>query len=334
MKKYFAIDIMPIFLLCLVCQLYHINPLFWWGDNPQNTRTYNNQSSSKHTQKDNSGTMESSNELVVVGTATAEAYKEQGNTKYLQQDYTGAIKDCNKAIDLDSKYAEAYFVRGKAEIKLYDYTGAIKDSNKAISFNPKFAEAYYVRGAAKNNLQDFKGAIRDYNNAIALNPQLIEAYVGRGMTKYNLKNYSGAIKDYTIALKLDPKNAEALEDRRYAEDKLGGQRGAVESNSVIIAAELIGEYDNNYLAADKKYKGMFIQTTGVINDIGEAFGGIPYITLQPYYGEDYSGTLIQCCFTKTEDLTSLSKGQSITVQGVLGAMTLGIVEMEDCKIIR
>jgi hypothetical protein len=56
--------------------------------------------------------------------------------------------------------------------------------------------------------------------------------------------------------------------------------------------------------------------------------------MKPKNDDYYVGTSMQCFFKDNSVLTSLSKGQSVTVEGTMQDMALGIVEMQDCSLIK
>jgi hypothetical protein len=112
------------------------------------------------------------------------------------------------------------------------------------------------------------------------------------------------------------------------------QKDAVQQPTVVEATALIGEFDNNKLSANDKYNGKLVETTGFIKNISNDVTGNYYLSLNPNNEEYYFGTTITCYFTDKNELTSLSNGQSITVQGTMQEMTLGIVAMKDCKVVK
>lgn len=103
---------------------------------------------------------------------------------------------------------------------------------------------------------------------------------------------------------------------------------------IIDATSLVGEYDKNKLSAQDKYTGKVVQTSGYIKNISSDITGSYYISLNPSNDQYYFGTTIQCYFNDKSQLTSLANGQQATVQGTMQDMSLGIVEMKDCQIIK
>lgn len=112
------------------------------------------------------------------------------------------------------------------------------------------------------------------------------------------------------------------------------QPTATPAPMVVDATTLVGEYDKNKLSAQDKYTGKIVQTTAFINNISSDVLGSYYLSLNPSSDQYYFGTSIQCYFKDKSALTSLAKGQSVTVSGTMQDMSLGIVEMKDCSLIK
>ena len=109
---------------------------------------------------------------------------------------------------------------------------------------------------------------------------------------------------------------------------------APQKPTIVDATALIADFDKNKLAANDKYKDKVIQTTGYIKNISNDVSGQYYLSLNPTNDQYYFGTSIACYFKDKSELTSLSNGQSVTVQGTMQEMTLGIVPMNDCKVVK
>jgi|SRR3989339_1116258 len=107
------------------------------------------------------------------------------------------------------------------------------------------------------------------------------------------------------------------------------------SVSIIVEAKaLVEEYDKNKLSAQEKYTGKIIQTTAVIKNISGGGIGDYYLSLDPSNEQYYFGTTIQCLFKDKGELTSLAKGQTVTVAGTMKDMSIGTVLMKDCNLVK
>ncbi len=104
--------------------------------------------------------------------------------------------------------------------------------------------------------------------------------------------------------------------------------------TIVDATALVGEYDKNKLAAQDKYTGKRLQFTAFIDNISSDITGSYYLSLKPSNDQYYTGTTIQCYFANKSQLTSLANGQSVTVSGTAQDMSLGIVELKDCSVVK
>jgi len=103
---------------------------------------------------------------------------------------------------------------------------------------------------------------------------------------------------------------------------------------VVNATALIAEYDKNKLAAQEKYTGKPVQTTGYIKNISNDVTGKYFLSLNPNNEQYYFGTTIACYFNEKGDLMSLTNGQSVTVVGTMQDMSLGLVNMKNCQLVK
>ena len=110
-----------------------------------------------------------------------------------------------------------------------------------------------------------------------------------------------------------------------------------EAPTVVDATTLVAEYDKNKISAEGKYTGKTVETTGYIKNISDDITGKYYLSLNPSNEQYYFGTTITCYFadkSAKSEITSLSNGQSVTVQGKMADMSLGIVVMNDCRVVK
>ena len=103
----------------------------------------------------------------------------------------------------------------------------------------------------------------------------------------------------------------------------------------VETTSFIREFDENQLAAEKKYEGKIVKFTGYIDNISEDIIGTPFLSIGPTTEEFYVGTSIKCSFWKDEDdLTSLKNGERVTLQGGFRSQTFGVIMIRDCKLIK
>ncbi len=101
----------------------------------------------------------------------------------------------------------------------------------------------------------------------------------------------------------------------------------------VTALKIVADYKDNEVSADIAYKGKLIDVTGTVDTIGKDIIDTPYIALSD--GNPYSFERVQCMFTKEQEteLSTVSKGQSITLQGRVSGK-LGNVIVRECRIVK
>lgn len=83
----------------------------------------------------------------------------------------------------------------------------------------------------------------------------------------------------------------------------------------VSAGDLLKEFEGNELAADSKYKGKRLQVTGVVEKIDtDLFDDSKYI-LQIGSGGDFEITFVNCHDIDTDSLSTVNKGDDVTVVG-------------------
>jgi hypothetical protein len=95
---------------------------------------------------------------------------------------------------------------------------------------------------------------------------------------------------------------------------------------------MIAEYDANQIAADAKFKGYNVKLSGYVGNISKDILGDAYITVNPVADANYYGTHVQCYMEESE-ATKTGNGRPVTVGGKVKGMSLGIIGVEDCKIL-
>lgn len=97
---------------------------------------------------------------------------------------------------------------------------------------------------------------------------------------------------------------------------------------------MITEFDENQLAAEKKYEKKLIQFTAKIKNISEDIMGTPFLSLAPPTASDtYFGTTIKCNFKNKDDITTVKKNQKVIVKGEAQSQDLGIITVDNCQIV-
>ena len=101
----------------------------------------------------------------------------------------------------------------------------------------------------------------------------------------------------------------------------------------ITAQELWNAFEDNEVAADKKYKGKYVKVTGIVNDINsEDFLTSSNILLE------VDGSLfgcVQCNFNNSEKakaIANVEKGQQVTIVGTCGGFSSFNIMISGCEL--
>jgi len=97
----------------------------------------------------------------------------------------------------------------------------------------------------------------------------------------------------------------------------------------ITGKQLADDFDANQVAAEAKWEGKLVEFSAeIINitDTGLSFSNVA--------SKQFSLTQISCKIADKEQLMSLKNGQVVTVQGVVGKQTIGVIDLKDCKVVK
>lgn len=118
----------------------------------------------------------------------------------------------------------------------------------------------------------------------------------------------------------DDEEKEASGSKPASSEVKDKEEKSKEETIEITVGELYQAYEDNEIAADKKYKDKLLEVTGTISDFGVDVFGTSYIMLDT--GGPFKDT--QVFFKKGEDdkIAELSKGQDVTVVGTGGGLVI------------
>lgn len=93
-----------------------------------------------------------------------------------------------------------------------------------------------------------------------------------------------------------------------------GSKAEPKANPIAVnAKKLMKEFEDNELAADKKYKGKSVKVTGVVNKIDtEVFDDSDY-TVQLGGGGEYEILSVTAYDVPEDELSTIEKGQKLTL---------------------
>lgn len=100
----------------------------------------------------------------------------------------------------------------------------------------------------------------------------------------------------------------------------------------VEAVAMIQEYEDNELAADKKYKGKTIEVSGVVAEIDTEFFDTDQYVLRIGNGDEFEFLYVSCNDMSSEELETLTVGDGVTAVGKFDdGGDLG-VELKKCKL--
>jgi TM2 domain-containing membrane protein YozV len=97
-----------------------------------------------------------------------------------------------------------------------------------------------------------------------------------------------------------------------------------------IDVKTLGDaFDANQVAAEKEWSGKLVEFAAEITNINEgrlSFAG-------DITSDEYSMTQISCELKDEDQALNVQNGQTITVQGVVGEQTIGVISLGDCTVL-
>ena len=190
---------------------------------------------------------------------------------------------------------------------------------------------YYGEGgivADKNGVTDKKIAPYDLTPIFVMldpnteNKKLLDAiYEARqkGISSWNIPE-----NQYSYLLRKDRYNS-------YLKEKYPDSPYYIDIDIETTPQEICGEYEDNEVSADNKYKGKKVAITGTIERIIKSgFSDDPIIVFKGTFIKD-----VRFYFSKdsNNEISNLSKGDKITIVGTCKGMTLVDVVLHKCKIL-
>jgi len=153
--------------------------------------------------------------------------------------------------------------------------------------------------------------------------------------EYSQESYSDALYETTVEIPYETEEA-TTGDTTISETAAVTTEAITETAKEgileVTPGELLDAYEANAVNADVLYKDQELRFTGTISDIGKDFSDKVYINFQG--SEDFSVTTVQCYFSDSaeiEKVSSLSKGDTITVVGICGGKFANVF-FNDCII--
>ena|SRR3989304_6190320 len=107
------------------------------------------------------------------------------------------------------------------------------------------------------------------------------------------------------------------------------EKQQVQEPTVIKAQELADDFDANQVAAENKWKGKLVQFSAEVTNITDT--GLSFSNVA---SKQFSMAQISCRVTDKQQLLSLKNGQTVTVKGVVGGQTIGVIDVSNCSVVQ
>lgn len=97
----------------------------------------------------------------------------------------------------------------------------------------------------------------------------------------------------------------------------------------VTAQQIADDFDSNQVAAEKEWSGKYVQFSATISNITDS--GISFTNVA---SKQYSFTQISCRTKDKQQLLSLKNGETTTVKGIVGKQLIGVIEVNDCEVVK
>ena len=97
----------------------------------------------------------------------------------------------------------------------------------------------------------------------------------------------------------------------------------------ITAKQLADDFDANQVAAEANWGGKFVEFSAKITNITDS--GLSFADVA---SKQFSLAQISCKIKDKDQLLSLKNGQTVTVRGIVGKQTIGVIELSDCEVVK
>ena len=276
--------------------------------------------------------------------------------QYRLGDKEGASESAEKALAIAGDDPKILNIAAQIFLQAENFEKAAEILEKVIELQPENKDALFNLALAYRQLGKGDQALDFFQKSVEANPDDVDSWYQLGLLADKIESFDRAVEAFAKVTELQPDNARAWAalSRAYAR-KSEVSEGEVAEECVKKATEafqmyealqplqpghielsadkICNEYENNEVAADKKYKGKTVLLLGVIRDIGKSL-----TSKKPYIVIGGSGFLegVQCFFLQESSVVSLSKGQQVrvkgTVQGKTEANSLFYIVVDNCSL--
>jgi hypothetical protein len=97
----------------------------------------------------------------------------------------------------------------------------------------------------------------------------------------------------------------------------------------ITAKELADDFDANQVAAEAKWENKLVEFSATISNITDS--GVSFSNVA---SKEFSMTQVSCKIKDKQQLMSIKNGEKVMVRGVVGKQTIGVIDLNDCEIVK
>lgn len=97
----------------------------------------------------------------------------------------------------------------------------------------------------------------------------------------------------------------------------------------IKVTELADDFDANQVAAENKWDGKLVEFSAKISNISDS--GLGFYNVA---SKQFSMTQISCKIIDKNQILPLKNGQMVTVRGIVGKQTIGVIDISQCEVIK
>lgn len=97
----------------------------------------------------------------------------------------------------------------------------------------------------------------------------------------------------------------------------------------ITARQLADDFDSNQVAAEANWQDKLVEFSAKVSNITDS--GISFYNVG---SKDFSLAQISCHISDKQQLLTIKNGQTVTVRGVVGKQTIGVIDLNDCEIVK
>lgn len=97
----------------------------------------------------------------------------------------------------------------------------------------------------------------------------------------------------------------------------------------VSVKEIGDDFESNQVAAESKWGGKLVEFKAEISNITDS--GISFHNVT---SKEFSFAQISCDIVDRDQLLTLKKGQMVTVRGVVGKQTLGVIDVNECQVVQ